>query len=101
MKRIQGIVIAGAMLLAGAARATPPVMSQEESREAAVQQNRGAAYVDLSACGAADRKVQDQQQVVATLQLASGDRGPVTSAGPCSVRSTRQVVARVDDRLRR
>ncbi len=101
MRTLQGIVAAVSILMAGAAAATPPAMNQEEAREAALQQDRGAPYVDLTTCGALDRSAQERTQLQAALDLAAADRGPSTSGGACRVQNTRQVVARIDDRYRR
>ncbi len=101
MRTLQGIVAAVSVLVAGAAAATPPTMNQEEAREAALRQDRGAPYLDLTTCSTLDRSAQERTQLQASLDLPAPDRGPSTSGGACRVQPSKQVVAQIDDQYRR
>jgi hypothetical protein len=102
MNRIRIALVAGALLLAGAATAAmaapSQILTQEEAREAAARQQSGAPAVDLTTCSLNTDTARAFQQ--ALLSVPEQERGRLVASGPCSVPESEPTPSKVDERYR-
>ena len=90
-------LLAGLLLLAGAARAAGTSSSVPADVEHGLEHPKATQpYLDYLNCPTP--QAQEQVQLQAVLQVPDEDRGEVIAKGGCAVASTEQAPTQVDDR---
>ncbi len=90
-------IIAGTLLLAGAARAaTSSSVPSEVEKSLEASAPVSAPYLDFTSCNVNSKAV-----TAALLQVPDQDRGSVLAASGCAVASNETVPTKVDERDRR